>query len=133
MTGVVEKGAATLPLRTEDSVSKVALAIDEVGIKNMLALLPGVDSGGYYALQPVLHDGSTLGGSISMFATAYLWDGTKFVSLAADDQIRFGNPPYFMLEMSAMHAADSPPNGTSAGDPIPAPVVVFFAIPVPSI
>ena len=131
VTGVVEKGAATSPLRTEDSVSKIALAIDEVGIKNMLAFLRGVSPGGYYALKPVLHDGSTMGGSISMTATAYRWEGTKFVSLPADDQIRLGNPPYFILEMTPIDG--SLPGPGVAGDPTAPLVPVFFAIPVPSI
>ena len=97
----------------------------------MIALLPGVGPNGYYALKPVLHDGSTLGGSISSIATAYRWDGAKFVSLAPDDQIRIGNPPYFILEMSAIEPAASPPDSTIAGNPTEPLRPVFFAIPVP--
>ena len=121
VTGVVKTGSATEPVVTLDSVSRVALAFDELGVKNMIAVLPAVRLGGYYALRPVLHAGSTRGGSIPATVTAYLWDSTKFVPLASDDTIRIGNAPYLILEMFRVEPADSSPDPGISAIPLHSP------------
>ncbi len=131
VTGVVKTGSATEPIVTLDSVSRVAAAFDEVGVKSMIALMPTVHLGGYYALRPVLHAGSTRGGSIPAMVTAYLWDSTKLVPLDANDPIRIGNAPYLMLELSWVGPGVQPPGTAVAPMPPALPSPVFFAIPVP--
>jgi len=100
--GSLDSVAAPLP-HTGVAVEKVMAALDKVGPLKMVSELGTAGTNGYYATQVLLgRVGSVI---VPPQAPAYVWNGTTFNSLAANDLKRAYDNHYAYLAVTPMVAS----------------------------
>ena len=112
--GSLDSVAAPLP-DTGVAVEKVMAALDKVSPLKMVSDLGTAGTTGYYSTQVLL--GRVGSAIVSPGAPAYVWNGTTFSSLAANDLQRADDSQHLYLAVSPMVAAPAGSLATIEGTP----------------
>jgi hypothetical protein len=98
ISGGVAEAATGVPRQTAGLVGTVLSTIDRVGTAAVLAKLPDVGANGFYSFGSVPTRGYP--DAIPAVASAYVWDGAAFATLAATDARRTYGGRYVFLAVT---------------------------------